>query len=187
MSGYVTPATSLAIDEDNGLDDALQSLVTGITGLPGDLVRPRFQPTPPVEPSAGTNWCAIGAMDETPDDSPYIGQVPTGLAAPASAIQAHLQRHLAVDVRASFYGPLSRSYAGVLRDGLAIHQNRAALEQAGMGIHDIGKIMRVPDLIGMEWRNRADMTFTIVRQLDRFYSVANLLMVSAVAVQIQSN
>lgn len=58
-----TPTLAL----DDPFDAFLQSLVVGVTGIPGNLCRPRWQPIPPAEPEVGTDWCAIGVTEETPD------------------------------------------------------------------------------------------------------------------------
>jgi len=52
---------------DAALDAVFQALVVGITGLPGTLVRPRWQPVPPTQPSVTTNWAAIGVTTNAAD------------------------------------------------------------------------------------------------------------------------
>lgn len=170
----LTPQDDLPFDEDDGLNAALQTLVVGVTGLDGTLVRPRWQRTPPPSPNIVTNWCAIGAMTTTPDDSPYMEHVdPTGPV--DNTGYDRFQRHEMIDVLASFYGPKARTFAGLLRDGLNIEQNRWALTQAGMGVHHIGRVTFLPEQIGQEWRLRSDLFLSFSRQLDRIYLVRSLL------------
>lgn len=51
--GYLPPSTSPAYDA--ALDQMFHDLVMGITGLTGDLVRPRWQAEPPQQPEHSVN------------------------------------------------------------------------------------------------------------------------------------
>ena len=50
------------------IQHALQHMVTVLTDLPGHLVRPRWQPLPPAQPDALTDWVAIGVTRVEADD-----------------------------------------------------------------------------------------------------------------------
>src|SRR5689334_15168070 len=118
---------------DLDLDAIIQTLIVGVSGLTGDLVRPRWQPTQPKMPDIGTNWCAIGVTSITPDDGPAIIHQPTlffgqGLygAGPyggSSDGSDVLFRHEQIEVLASFYGTNAQQISGITRDGLGFPQN----------------------------------------------------------------
>lgn len=166
--GYLAP-TSPPPATDDALDDQLQAAVVGITGLDGTLVRPRWQPTPPKQPAAGTNWCAIGVTDVTADTYAWIGHHPDGDG------YDEMQRHVTFDVLASFYGPAGQSYAGLLRDGLQIAQNREALYLQGIAFVEASRIIAAPALINEQWVRKYDLTVTLRTQITRTYAVLSLL------------
>lgn len=166
--GYLSPKTTPAPTEGDALDDALQEVVVGITGIAASLVRPRWQPTPPPQPDANTDWCAIGITDSEPDANAYIAHDGTGDG------QDNMQRHEDFQVLASFYGPNGRSLAGVLRDGLQVGQNRYPLDAVSVKFIGTGRILSVPELINEQWVRRVDMTIDFRRQVDRAYPVLNI-------------
>src|SRR5690348_11528259 len=108
MSGYVTAGGNLPPNDD-ALAGILQEMIAGVTGLDPTLVRPRWQPQPPTQPQASTLWCAFGITGYTPFDYPQWSQDDT------SGTQHRYER---IDAMATFYGPQSSWYAGILRDGL---------------------------------------------------------------------
>src|SRR4051794_41883115 len=111
--GYLRPVNTPLSDVE--LENALQQAVVGILGFSGDLVRPRWQPTPPNQPAPEVDWCAIAIMSRTPLDYPYEHHFPTG--------PTRLTRWSTVNVLASLYGPNANFYAEQLRDGFYIKQN----------------------------------------------------------------
>src|ERR1022692_10145 len=72
---FLAPTSGFLNAEDDALDALLQGLVVGVTAIPGNLVRPRWQPVPPPQPDQNTNWCAIGVVDEEPE--PNVSTVHT--------------------------------------------------------------------------------------------------------------
>lgn len=167
--GYLVPS-STAPAEDDALDDLFADVVAGVTGLDRDqMVRPRWQRTPPAEPAIDVNWCAVGVMDSDPDANAWIGHDHAGNGSD------RMQRHEQIEVLASFYGPNAKGYASLLRDGLAVTQNREALYAAGIAYVEAGRIIAAPDLANQQWRRRFDITLTFRRQVNRTYPVLNLL------------
>lgn len=166
--GYLAP-TSPPPATDDALDDQIQEAVVGITGLSSDLVRPRWVRIPAKQPPADTNWCAIGVTRMVGDTYAYVGHHPDG--------DGHdeLQHHVTFEVLASFYGPAGQSYAGILRDGLQIPQNREALYLQEIAFVEASEIIVAPALINEQWVRKYDLTITLRTQITRTYAVLNLL------------
>ncbi|MDE1905295.1 MAG: hypothetical protein KGH75_02435 [Rhodospirillales bacterium] len=167
--GFLPPAGSPAPVEDLALDAVVQQLVVGITGLPGNLVRPRWQPTVPKQPEASTNWCAIGVLEIEPDNAPAIIHQAAGNGADL------LRRDERVTVLASFYGPAGMANAALLRDGLYLAQNNDFLSSNGIGLVDTTSIVPAPELVNQQWIRRWDMRVRFYRVILRSYPVLNLL------------
>lgn len=170
--GELLPDSVSVPVSDLDLDLVLQPVVSGITGLAGEMVRPRWQPTQPRMPEIGTDWCAIGVIDIQPDDNPAVMHDPSG--------EGHddLIRHETLTVLASFYGPHAARLAAVLRDGLYVAQNRNPLDAAGIGLVSTDSIRMVPALVNEQWQRRADISITLRRIVRRAYPVLNVLSAS---------
>lgn len=168
-NGVVPPGPA----EDLDLDAVFQSMVVGITGLDGSLVRPRWQPVAPKQPEPGTNWCAISVMTSDGDDYPYIQHLAgTGLNDAAGDL---LVTHEHIEVLASFYGPQAKANAGVLRDGLKIQQNRTALTAVDIAFTDCETARAVPALINQQWVRGFDMPMRFNRKISRVYGVQSIV------------
>jgi hypothetical protein len=181
--GYLAPSSALP-PEDDAFDAIIQALVVGITALPGNLVRPRWQPVALAQPEAGTNWCAIGVTEEDPQEGrPAIthdGAASGGLGADT------LQVNDEVEVLASFYGPNARSFANLFRDGLMLPQNREALEfpPPSGNTQQIYRIIQmpsparfVPELVNQITVRRVDVSFRVKRANITVWPVENILSV----------
>jgi hypothetical protein len=154
--------------DDDALDDVFALLITTITGLDGSLVRPRWQPQVPTRPEPSVNWCAIGVIHSTPDDGPYITYDPATDSGPYS-------RSETLDVLASFYGPLSKTYAAMLRDGVAVPQNTESLLQYSIRYVACGAIRNLPEFVNQQWNRRQDIGITFRRKIDRTYAIKNIV------------
>lgn len=167
--GYLSPAGSPAPLEDAALEDLLQKVVVGISGLPGSMVRPRWQATVPKQPEPSVDWCAIGVTEEQQDDYPVEEHEGTG--------DGHdiFASHETVHVLASFYGPNGSRNAKVLRDGLYVAQNRDQLVANGMNLTDVGRVIAAPELINQQWIRRYDVPIRIRRKVERIYPILNIL------------
>lgn len=166
--GYLTPI-SPPIAEDDALDDIFQELIVGLTALPADLVRPRWQPVDRKMPDVGVNWCAIGVTTDEPDNDPYLRH------SPASTGQDTLQRTETIRVLATFYGPNAKGYAKIARDGLHIAQNRTQLEIALLAVITTDTIRAVPEQINNQWVRRYDLPLVFRRTVQRTYAIENLV------------
>lgn len=176
--GYLAPiGEPPATDED--LDAQLQALVAGITGLDGRYVRPRWQTTdtandttsvtPRIPNDTRTNWVAVGVISTTPDDNPALIHNGSGDGSTT------MRRHETIEVLASFYGAKSDGYASLFRDGLYISQNREVMLFQGLGLIDAGIVRRVPEIVNVNNRRRADLSFRLRRCVERTYRILNVL------------
>lgn len=166
--GYLAPAVDAPPAEDDALDDLVHDLISGITALPPDLVRPRWQPTVPKQPEPSVDWCAFGVQEQEQDAGPVIQHDGAG-----DGHDTYI-RHQDVDVMCTFYGPRAKGYAQRLADGLAIPQNREQLQLLDMAFVGVGAIRPAPDLVNQQWVRRYDMTVTLRRKITRTYAVLNL-------------
>lgn len=164
---FYGPDTPAPLDDD-GLDDFLQSLVAGVTGLAGSRVRPRWQPTDPNLPQSG-DWAAVGIVSRSADTFAVVQH--DGVADGVD----RFQRHEILSVMCGFYGPHSASNAARLRDGLQVAQNREVLLLNAMGLIDVSDFTKAPTLVKSVWLSRTDMTFRLKRQIRRDYPVLNIL------------
>lgn len=167
--GYLVPASTGPL-EDDALIDFLQTVVVGITGIAGRYVRPRWQEEPPNLPPRNVSWAAIGVTDQIANAYPYV-EHESGAQGTDTAVQNETFK-----LDCSFYGPLAETNAGLLRDGLAIAQNREQLFLAGMALVAVPATMtQVPTLLKERWLRRVDMPVMFAREIRRTYPVLNLL------------
>lgn len=166
--GYLAPTAPVPPDDDD-LDNLLQELVAGVTGLPGEMVRPRWQPTVPTQPEPTESWCAMGVSVQTNDSGPAIQHDPAGDGSDTYT------RHQQIDLMCSFYGPSAKGYAQRLADSMSIPQNSEQLALNGMKFVRASDIQPVPVLINQQWNRRYDLTLMLRRKIIRTYPVLNLL------------
>jgi hypothetical protein len=163
------PLLPLAGDplEDENLDDFLQAFVVGITGMPGTLVYPRWQPEPPNIPEWGVDWAAVGvsmregdtyAVEEHEEDGTSI-----------------VTRHETLDITTTFYGPNCQANASLLRDGLGLAQNREPLFANGMGLVSVGQLQRGGDLVKNRWMQTSELPWSIRRIINRVYPIRDIV------------
>lgn len=167
--GYLTPINSVGDDLD--LDILFQNLIVGLTGLNGSLVLPRFQPVIKKQIPQNENWIAVGVKDDSPDDNPSSEHLPN---ANSGLGRDELSRQERIEVLVSFYGPNSKSYAKIVRDGLFISQNRDVLTSQGIVFIVCGKIIAAHELINESWIKRYDMLMSFNRTVNRLYDIQNL-------------
>jgi len=167
--GYLVPTAPSPPLEDADLDAVFQQMVVGLTGLPGNLVRPRWQPTVPQQPEPSVNWCAIGVTSSDADANPAMIHNGSG---DGSDI---LQRNEILTVLLSFYGPNASANAAQARDGIYVSQNNAVLSGFSMGLVGVGKKRAVPELVNQQWVRRFDFEMTVRREIIRTYNVLTVL------------
>ena len=173
--GYLPPI-SLPPVSDLELDTLIQGLIAGITGLPGDLVLPRWQDQPEDEggarpriPDRATTWCAVGVTVTDSDDRPALNHSGEGDGSTT------LRRFDTLDVLATFYGPKNDAYARLVRDGFYISQNREEMYRNGLGFIGCDPIRRIPEIKGMGTRRRSDLSFRLIHRVERTFAILNVL------------
>lgn len=163
--GYLTP-TGQAIDQTT-LENALQAMVVGVTGLAAGLVRPRWQPKPPKTPGRDVTWCAIGVTDFTQSRSSVAQDG-------ADVGQAVVTTWTGLTLLATFYGPGALGAATRLRDGLLLGQNRDALRAQGLALGDLDNLRNVPEQRDGLWQARVDLPLTMQWETRQQYGVLNI-------------
>lgn len=172
--GYLVSPDNPA--NDDSLTDFMQSVVVGITQIPGRYVRPRWQEEPPNLPPVGTNWAAIGVTHEGGDAFPYVEHHDTD----PNDVGDTVVQNENFSLFCSFYGPNCDARASSLRDGIMIAQNREAMLAVGIKLIVCGSLSAVPDLIKEKWLNRTDITLQFRREVRRNYPVLSILSASGV-------
>lgn len=164
--GYLTPTTAPL--DDTALRRFIHGVIVGVAGLATDKVRPAWQPNPPVRPDISVNWCGYAIINQ-------IEEAGSAYQASQADGSYKLKRHESFDVLVSMYGPLCQSYAGLLRDGLQISQNRERLFLASMAYVGASGITHAPELLNDRWFDRADVTLTFRREIVRDYPVLSFV------------
>jgi hypothetical protein len=177
--GYLAPTGTPPL-EGQPLLDFLQRWITGISGVPGKLVRPRWQAEPPNIPDSGVVWLSFGIMRRTVDPFPWVSHYPDGDG------YDELSRHETMELLASIYdtgsGGQADLTAEVLRDGMNMAQNLEPLQLRQMMLLDVGDIQPVPTLQNTRWLYRLDLPFRIRRTITRDYPVENVVEVDGTVV-----
>ena len=171
---YILPKSSETPPGGLTVTQFIQAVLVGISGLPGEMVRPKWQIKPPKNPPAVTeNWLAFGIDLTTPDNNAYLGSRDGGLTIDS-------QRQEAMDVSVSIYGPDALEIYGVIRDGIQIPQNQQALATAEMVFVEILAARRIPDLVNEQFYNRVETGIILRRQVNRIYAVPTILSATGV-------
>jgi hypothetical protein len=139
------------------IENLVHGLISGLTGIPGPLVRPRWQPDPPAQPENTVNWCAFGIMQRDMHNFPQLVHDPSGDG------RGELHAHETLRCLASFYGPDAEDNALALRNGLHIGQNREPLYLAGMAFVEAGPLLYLPEIKNTAWRARCDLPLVFRR------------------------
>jgi hypothetical protein len=170
--GYLKPATTVELPSELTFTQFIQTFLAGISGLPGEMVRPDWQPDPPERPDIATDWLAFGVAESDPTFSSYLATT-TDAGNPFIS-----QRQESFVIKVSIYGPAALENYRILRDGFQIQQNLEALTTASMGLIEVGKAIRNPELIGERWFNRWETFIAMRFESQRTYPVLTLLSAS---------
>lgn len=167
QAGYLAPLSIDNWQNDGDLDAIIQAWIRDLTGLPGDVVRPRWQPTPPPQPPQDVNWLSLGCLNQALSDYHYIEQIDDNTAV--------LHRHETMEYLLTFYGPNASGLAIGLRDRAMVTQNRDFLNQHGIAIMHIGNANNTPLLANEMYRGRCDLPIHFRRQINTTFPIRSLL------------
>lgn len=166
-AGYLTPVGDAPVN-DQELERIISRWITGVSGLPGNYVFPRFTDPQPQIPPNGVTWCGFG-----------VTALPQALFPAERQISDDQAEHWSweeVNVISCFYGPQGAETAAIFRAGIFIEQNNAELNRTGLSLRGIGdKIYNLPELINNQWVRRYDLTVTLSRKTIRTYNIRTLL------------
>ncbi len=169
LAGILTP-TGVAPLYDDALVDALQPLWVALTGIPGTMFRPRWQPDDvPNQPEQNETWAALGIATTRTDTFAYTEHVPEGDG------YNYVMRTEEIDVLTSFYGPSAKACAEQLRDGFTVEQNREPLDAMKMALVNVRDSIMIPALLHGKWQRRVDVTVTLRRVIERRYGILTVL------------
>lgn len=165
--GYLLPSSTTPLPGGLNLSQFIQTVLVGISGLTGTLVRPRWQINPPKQPNIEVNWLAYAVLQYQPNDNAYVW-----IDEDENTVS---QRHEELKIPCAFYGPDAAEYAGIVRDGFQIQQNLEALTLANMGYISTGQMIHVPDLVNERWVERIEMEVNLRREIQRVYPILPLV------------
>lgn len=168
QSGYLAPGPPPAYD--TALEDLFQAVCVGITSLPGNMVRPKWQPQPANSPDQSANWAAIGVEVKERQWDAYLEH--DGNAASGTG-ETTLSGTEVLHVTFSFFGPGSQGNATILRDGMSITQNRDALSAQGVKFVEFMEPVNLPALLKDVWGRRVDLKAVFRRTVSRTYAIRN--------------
>jgi hypothetical protein len=168
--GYLTPAALAPFPNSLTFTQFLQTVFAGISGIPGNLVRPRWQPKPPPQPGDDTDWLAIALLNSRGDSNAFASVDVGG--------NNYTQRHEDIEIQCAFYGPGGYDNSTLLRDGFQVQQNLEALRLANMGFTSCSQAIRVPDLVNERWVDRMEMSVFMRREILRVYPILNFVSAS---------
>ena len=157
---------------DDPLDNLIQGSIVNITGLPANMVRPRYQPEPATQPPFNTNWAAFGIVSYDNDVFPAITFNPAGNNGNGTNT---VERDELITVGLSFYGPNNYQNISAYREGIQIDANRWDIAAQNTALVSVGQIVNLPALLKDQWVKRLDTKVIFRRRVSRTYNVAFLL------------
>lgn len=159
---YLRP-TSGVLDDD-ALADLIQQVVVGITGLPGNMVRPRWQPDAPNTPDVSLDWVAFGTASLAPQWNAYQYY--------DKVLDTYfVEGTQVVECLFSFYGPNHSRHREEFLDGLQLDMNLQQLVDNQIKFMSFASPVQVPALFKNQYRLRSDVKVFFNRWVKRAYPV----------------
>ena len=163
--GYLLPTDAEPLNDD-ALEDFFYALFTSISGLPANMVRPRWTPEGANVPPRGSDWVAQG-IERTTSDIVASQWFEDG-------VGMHIRRNQEMESLVSVYGNNCEKTTGLMREGLSLDQNREAMRLAGIVLVKVGQTMQMPSVTGMMWWKRIDFRITFRRTIERVYPILKI-------------
>lgn len=170
-AGFLRPLSSPIYDDP--LDDYFHDFLVGLSGIPGDLVRPRWQPEPPNQPAFTTNWLAFGFPRITEDAFAYQAQDPDN---PETGV---VQRDEILTMLMSFYGPQCGQLGKQVSASIQLQQNRAYLRTQNISVVEVEDQIKLPALLKEKWVPRVDINVRFRRRAGWVFAVRTVESVQA--------
>lgn len=171
QAGYLAPSGA-SPPYDVLLENILQQHCSGLTGLDGQWVRPRWQPVPPNQPPFAQDWIALGVTLMSADWDAYQAHDPSGNGGAGENVVSRIEM---IQTNYSFYGPNGQGLLARLRDGMSVTQNRDALDAVGIKFIEWQEPVTLPVLLKDMWNRRVDIKAVYRRVVTRRYPILNLL------------
>lgn len=169
VAGFLQPITAPLYD--NPLDDFLHAFLVGLSAIPGQLVRPRWQPEPPNLPSFSTDWLSWGITEIEEDRFAFQDQ--------RDSQSAIVERDEMLTMLMSFYGPSAGKLAKQVSAGIQLSQNRAYLRSQSMTVIEVFDQVRIPSLLKEKWVPRVDLRARFRRRATWAYPIQTIESVQA--------
>lgn len=164
--GYLTPVGDLPkYDED--LEREISRWIRGVSGLPAEVVFPRWTDPQRKIPNNGTTWCGFGITTIPQPLSQADVQI--------SDVESQQWTWEKVTVICCFYGPGGGGCASTFRAGIFVAQNNVELNHSGLSLMEAGTIYNLPELINNQWVRRYDLTVTLNRKNVRTYNIKSIV------------
>ncbi len=168
-AGFIAPISAPIYDDP--LDDFLHTFLRVLSGIPGQFVRPRWQPEPPNLPAFTQNWLAWGITELEEDRFAYQGQ---------SAESATVERDELLTMLISYYGPAATQIAKQVSASIQLGQNRAYLQDQSMTVIEVYGAIRIPALLKEKWVPRVDQRVRFRRRATWAYNIKTIQSAQAI-------
>lgn len=165
--GYLLPTSSGGLPGGLTLNQFIQTVLVGVSGFSGNLVRPGWQVAPPKQPDLPIDWIDFRVVVATPDTFSWVALDQDG--------NNISQRQELLEVQCSFFGPNATDNASLVQDGFQIQQNLEALRAANMGFVSTGAAVHIPELVNERYIDRVEMALFLRRQVQRVYPILSIV------------